>query len=322
MVIKEVCPGLFQIGDILGPRYIYQYLLIGGGRSLLIDTGIKTGPEQVILPALRKIGLKPRNLTYCINSHADVDHFGGNEVIRKACPDTILAAHASDTRWIQNKRLILKERYGWYKEHGMGYGADVEKWLAQALGRDTPLDLTLRGEEVIQLESKRHIRILHLPGHTDGHLGFYDVKNHALIVVDAILGKGLYDMQGNIIHPPPYFKVQPYLKSIDLCLSLNARVFLTGHYPIYQGEKVGWFLRMSKEFVHQCGRTVAGVLQKSRKPMSLSEIHAETNPRVGPFSSFPVELAGPIRAHLWDLMAVGKVNGSLKKGRYLFQWAG
>lgn len=202
----------------------------------------------------------------------------------------------------------------------MGYGAEVEKWLAGAMGADTPLDLLFRGEEVIHLGPKRPVRILHLPGHSDGHLGFYDEKNRALVVVDAILGKGLYDMQGNIIHPPPYFCVRPYLQSIELCLSLPARVFLTGHYPIYRGGKVRQFLEMSRAFVHECARAVADILRKARSPLSLSEIHAEANPRVGPFTSFPVELAGPVRAHLRELVASGKVRESRRGGRMLFQW--
>ena len=38
----------------------------------------------MILPAFRELGLDPANLDFVLNTHADVDHFGGNAAIRAA----------------------------------------------------------------------------------------------------------------------------------------------------------------------------------------------------------------------------------------------
>ena len=47
----EVAPGITRIESVLGPRPFSQYLL-SDDRSLLVDTGVKETPAEVILPAL------------------------------------------------------------------------------------------------------------------------------------------------------------------------------------------------------------------------------------------------------------------------------
>src|SRR4051812_2681639 len=74
MTTREVAPGIYRIESILGPRPFAQYLL-REERSLLVDTGIVSTPDEVILPAFRELGLDPADLDYVLISHADVDHF-------------------------------------------------------------------------------------------------------------------------------------------------------------------------------------------------------------------------------------------------------
>ena len=61
----EVAPGITRIESILGPRPFSQYLL-REERSLLVDTGVKETPEEIILPALD--GLQP---DFVVISHAE-----------------------------------------------------------------------------------------------------------------------------------------------------------------------------------------------------------------------------------------------------------
>ena len=102
----EVVPGIHRIESVLGPRPFSQYLL-RDERSLLFDTGVKERPAEVILPFLD--GLQPDLM---LNSHADVDHFGGNAAIRQAAPRALFLAHELDVRWIESADTIMPERYG------------------------------------------------------------------------------------------------------------------------------------------------------------------------------------------------------------------
>ena len=137
----EVAPGIHRIESVLGPRPFSQYLL-GDERSLLVDTGVKETPAEVILPFLD--GLRP---DFVLNSHADVDHYGGNAAIREAAPEALFLAHARDVPWIESADTIMRERYGWYAEYGLPYEPDVFAWLRDAIGPDLSIDVHLQGGE-------------------------------------------------------------------------------------------------------------------------------------------------------------------------------
>src|SRR3712207_5834059 len=131
-------------------RSFSQYLL-RGERTMLVDTGVTGTPGEVILPYLDSVGLDPADLDFVLNTHADVDHFGGNAVVRGAAQRAVLCAHAADVPWIESRGRILHERYGWYATHDVDYAPDTKHWLGGALGPDVPVDLHLAGGENFRL---------------------------------------------------------------------------------------------------------------------------------------------------------------------------
>lgn len=311
--MAELLPGLHQIPQILGPRYLYQYLLVGE-RSLLIDTGCANSPGEVILPYFRKVGFEAERLDAILITHADVDHMGGNAAMRQAAPRAMLACHYRDAPWIGSRQTILTERYGWYRQFGMDYPEDVWTWLDTNLGPDVRVDLRLSGEEVFMLGDGRPVRVLHLPGHSPGHIGVYDEANRAVIITDAVLWKGLLDMEGRLISPPPYFVIDPYLQAIDRVLDLDFDYLYAAHYDAMSGETARRWLRESKAHVQRTHEVVAAVLQTANRPMTLPEVHAAVNAEVGPYTVFAIEFAGPVHAHLEQLVTAGqaartRVNG-------------
>lgn len=303
--MAELLPGLHQIPQVLGPRYLYQYLL-AGERSLLIDTGCANSPGEVILPYCRGIGFDPAQLDMILITHADVDHMGGNAAMRRAAPRAILACHRRDAAWIGSRETILTERYGWYRQFGMDYPEEVWTWLEANIGPDVRVDLHLSGDEVLMLGDDRPVRVLHLPGHSPGHIGVYDEANRAAIITDAVLWKGLLDMEGHLISPPPYFVIDPYLQAIDRVLALDFDHLYTAHYDPMSGETARRWLHESKAHVQRTQEVVAGILQTAHKPMTLPEMHAAANAEVGPYTVFAIEFAGPVHAHLEQLVAAGQ----------------
>ena len=91
----EVAPGIDRIESILGPRTFSQYL-VRGQDSMLVDTGVVETPWEVILPYFDSVGLDPGDLDFVLNTHADVDHFGGNAAIREQAPGAVFCAHAAE----------------------------------------------------------------------------------------------------------------------------------------------------------------------------------------------------------------------------------
>ena len=92
--MTEIAPGIHRIESILGPRPFSQYLL-RGERTLLVDTGVKETPGEVLLPFLDRAGIDPAELDLVLISHADVDHFGGNEAMRAVSPRAVFCAHVT-----------------------------------------------------------------------------------------------------------------------------------------------------------------------------------------------------------------------------------
>jgi glyoxylase-like metal-dependent hydrolase (beta-lactamase superfamily II) len=302
--MAELHPGFHQIEQILGPRYLFQYLLLGE-RSMLIDTGIASSPDETILPYFDSIGFDPASLDYILISHADVDHFGGNARLRQVAPRAVLACHRLDAAWIGSRGRILAERYGWYKQFDLDYPPETAQFLESALGPDVRVDLHLSGDERFALSDDWTVRVLHLPGHSDGHIGLYDEKNQAVIVIDAILWRGLLDMNDVIISPPPYSLTQPYLEAIDRVLGLDFQHLYTGHYANKSGAEARQWLAESRAFVYDCHEAVAETLKQAKTALTLAEVHAAVDQKLGPFTAFAVELAKPVYAHLEELVAAG-----------------
>jgi glyoxylase-like metal-dependent hydrolase (beta-lactamase superfamily II) len=309
-LVAEIRPGIHRITQRLGPRDLHLYLVMGE-RPLLVDTGLASTPEQVILPALRRLGVPPARLGSILITHPDVDHFGGNAAMKRAAPQAKLLAHAADRRWIESREAILAERYGWYAAHGLDYAPETKAWIGDNLGPDVPLDATVGGGEWLDLGGRR-VRVLHLPGHAAGHLGVWEPESGTAIVGDAVLERGLYDVAGTLLSPPPYFAVRPYLDSIARLRHLRPAHLLTAHYPALSGEAVEHFLSRSRGFVLDLARSVADTLRGAGSPLTLKAITAAADRAVGPFASFANELAGPVRAHLEDLVAAGEAGTTVE----------
>jgi glyoxylase-like metal-dependent hydrolase (beta-lactamase superfamily II) len=308
MTTREVAPGIYRIESILGPRPFAQYLL-REERSLLVDTGITTTPDEVILPAFRELGLEPADLDYVLISHADVDHFGGNAAIRAAAPRAIVCAHVADCDWVGDREKILLQRYGWYAAHGpdADYDADTKDWLRNALGPDVPVDLHLAGGEMFRLGPHLSVEVLHLPGHSPGHIGLWDPSSRSAIITDAALGAGLLNNDGDVIHPPPYMHLEEYEATVRRLQRLAPERLLTAHYAVMEGAEVERFLGESLAFVARARSAIEEAIEASHE-VTIAGLLTALDPVLGPFSSMANELGGPIRAHLQELVASGHLE--------------
>jgi glyoxylase-like metal-dependent hydrolase (beta-lactamase superfamily II) len=310
----EVAPGILRIESILGPRPFSQYLL-RGERTLLVDTGVKETPAQVIFPYLARAGIDPADLDAVLVSHADVDHFGGNEAVRAAASRALICAHAADVPWIENAVRIMRERYGWYAAHGIGYPPETAAWLRDAMGADVPVDLRLQGGEVFRLGPGLDAHVLHLPGHTAGHLGVWVPSSRTAIVMDAVMARGLLDTEGKVIHPSPYFDAAAYEASARLLQTLEPERLLTAHYDVIEGTDVDRFLDDTLEFVEDARDAVEEIVRRERE-VTLARVLELADAELGPFTSMPNELAGPLRAHLRELVAAGRAEESPDGARW------
>jgi glyoxylase-like metal-dependent hydrolase (beta-lactamase superfamily II) len=295
----EVAPGIHRIEGDLGERYVCQYLLVGEERTLLVDTGLRDMPEQVIAPYAAGLGLSLEDIDDVLISHADVDHCGGDRAFRAAAPGARLLCGEPDRPWVESNAAMMAGNYRWYEAHGFGPTAEDIAFLERELGGDAPVDVGLRGGETLRLGPSWSVEVLALPGHTPGHLGLWDARNEIAIVIDAVLADGVYNRAGERLIPPRYYSARDYEATIRRLRALDPALLLTAHYPVMEREAARDFLDRSLAFVHAVRDAArAGVNAGTTELWPLTQA---VNAAVGPFPSFTHELAASVQAHLSEI---------------------
>jgi glyoxylase-like metal-dependent hydrolase (beta-lactamase superfamily II) len=292
----EVVPGIHRIEGDLGERYVCQYLLVGEERTLLVDTGLRDMPAEVIAPYLATLGRSLEDVDDVLISHADVDHCGGNATLRAAAPRVRLLCGEADRAWIESNEAMMAGNYRWYEQFGFGPPADDVAFLERELGGDAPIDVGLTGGETLRLGPSWRVEVLALPGHTPGHVGLWDPRSGAAIVIDAVLRDGIYDRDGNRLIPPRYYDAAAYEATIGRLRALDPAVLLTAHYDVMDRDAARDFLDRSLTFVHAVRDAV-----RCAKATELWPLTQEVDAAVGPFPSFTHELAASVRAHLAEV---------------------
>jgi glyoxylase-like metal-dependent hydrolase (beta-lactamase superfamily II) len=301
----EIAPGVFRVASQLGVRRIAQWLVLGDDGVLVIDTGVDGTVGEHLVPALRTLGRAPSEIVEVVISHADVDHYGGNGEIRRLAPEASIRCGVPDRELIGSWARIGRERYGWYEQHGLAYDPDTLGWLEQAGGPDTAVDGVLCEGDVLDVGGTP-LRVLELPGHSAGHLGFLIADTACAIVVDAVLERGLYDVDDVLISPPPYVTASGYRASIAKLQDLNLAQLETAHYPEVRGDAVAAFLADSAAFTDDLERIVRRELAAG--PQTIAQITAVADSALGPFSAMALELGRSVGTHVDELAAGGEAR--------------
>ena len=170
----------------------------------------------------------------------------------------------------------------------------AEELLASMSG-DSPVDLGLGGGETIRLDAGRTVEVLHLPGHTLGHLGLWDEQTRAAIVIDAVLADGIYDREGNKLIPPRYYDVQGLRRTIERLEALRPELLLTAHYPVLDRDEARDWLAIGRAFLDDVERAV--VAARADGVSDLWELTQRVDAAVGPYPEFMTELGATVRAY-------------------------
>ncbi|MCC6315625.1 MAG: MBL fold metallo-hydrolase [Thermomicrobiales bacterium] len=304
----EIAPGIHRIDTPLGERRCSVYLLAGSDSALLIDTGLAGSVESAILPELDRLGVEPERVRLVLISHADIDHCGDAEAAKRAFPRALLACHHADAAEIGSLEAMIERRYGQFAtEHGLVDSAETLAWY-RAAGRFAEPDLLLAGGESFALGSGWTVDLLHVPGHSRGHLALWDPHSRAAIVIDAALGRTLPTRSGEPAFPPTYRDVDDYLTTLDRLAALEPELVLTAHYSTMDRTSGMVFLDESRGFVADAEAEVLDALGNSLS--STIEVLQRVGPALGawPVDTVLAALAFPIVGHLERLEAVGRVR--------------
>jgi glyoxylase-like metal-dependent hydrolase (beta-lactamase superfamily II) len=286
--VTEIADGIHRIESDLGPRFMCQYVVVGRERSVLVDTGLADTPAAVIDPYLSSAGIEP---DFVVISHADNDHVGGNRAIRDAHPEALFMCHELDRRWVESNEALVLENYGWHAAYG--FPPMVAAELLASMSGDAPVDVGLSGGETIRLDEARVIEVLHLPGHTPGHIGLWDEHTQAAIIIDAVLADGIYDREGNKLIPPRYYDLEALRATIGRLEALRPELLLTAHYPVLDRTEALEWLAIGRAFADDVERVVREAPTEERDDLRALTDRVDT--ALGPFPEYPNELVATVR---------------------------
>lgn len=303
----EVAPGIHRVDTPLGERVNSVYLFVGDDIAMF-DTAIDGMSEERIVPYLASIGREPAEVRWVVVSHCDVDHFGGLASAREAFPNAVACAHHLDADEMEDFAVYEDHRArGFRADHGLDETADVLAWV-RSVTREGPLQQRLVGGETLQLAHDWSIDVLHVPGHSHGHLAIWDRRSSTAVVSDAVLSDAIRSATGDPLFPPTYRYVSPYRATIAALLALRPATLLTAHYPTMTGAEAPAFLHSSARFTTVVETAVRRALTGA--PRALVDILPEINAEVASWEpeGTEVALAFPVVGHLEDLWSRGALR--------------
>ena len=312
----EIYPGAYQIASLFGGRHLFQYLFVGDS-IVLFDTGIASTPAATIFPALKSLGLRPEQITLAITSHADGDHLGGNSSIEQASPRTLLACGTADQEMVEDPQVLWDLHYNFLKDD---FGVGIDPKPAPEAGNPQKIDLTFEGGEHLRIRKDWQLEVLHVPGHSRGHLALYDADHKTAFISDAVHGRGSPKATGEMALPVTYYYVDAYLSTINFLESLPIETLYTAHLPVMRGSAIRDFMAESRQVVQTFDRVLLSALKVAPSGLSLTQL---TEAIGAAFSDWPKDTLMfamfAIKGHMDRLEDLGKVR--LLRASRPFKWA-
>lgn len=208
--VERIDEATFAISEYRHWEETHCYLLCGGERSLLIDTGL--GIADLSAETVKLTGLP---ITAAL-THAHWDHIGG----LGGFPD--FYASEEETDWLCGDfplpigavRKMLTDRC----ELPEGFDAG-----SYELFRGVPARV-LRDSGVIDLGGRR-LEALHTPGHSPGHFCFWERERGYLFTGDLVY-------RGTLYANYPSTEPETYLASLERLSALPVHRLLPGHHTL------------------------------------------------------------------------------------------
>jgi glyoxylase-like metal-dependent hydrolase (beta-lactamase superfamily II) len=305
--LERVARGVYRIETkVSGTEMPLAIHLVEGDRWLVTDTGCVGMMRELAIPAVDQLRTGAR-IGRAVVSHAHADHFGGNAELLEHDPACRIYAHEDDLEWAREPDWHVRDAYG---ALGPDYPCppEVSAWVADLLGPPAPVS-PLRTGDPLPLDDGRALHVIHLPGHSPGHVGLWEPEEGLLLLSDAVLADG-QRIGGRVVAIPAYLDVDDYLGSIRTVRALAPEVCCPAHFPVMDGEATRAFCDEAESFVHRLDAAIRAELGAG-PPRTLREITASVVPAVAPGADVSMVAGLSVNAHLEALVRRGQARWSM-----------
>jgi glyoxylase-like metal-dependent hydrolase (beta-lactamase superfamily II) len=309
---EAVADGIYVLAEYVNAQRLAVQIVLGERGVVVVDTGVAETPARLILPGLAALGAAPSDVRFVVITHSDADHHGGLGPLSGECPCASVLAHRLDVPWIEDVERLIDERYRARRhDHGIDPSDDFVRWVRENVSSGVVHEAVVGGER-LRIEQSRELELVHVPGHSQGHLAVVDPKTRTGLIGDAVFGASTPDGAGAAAAAPGYYDVAAYRRSIERLAELELTRLVGAHYPVFEGEEaVRAFLRESAEFCDRLECAVLDTIGSAGDARTTAEIAAAVAPLV---RTWPLEADESVvvatLAHLNDLRDRGLVTMS------------
>lgn len=197
--VIEHFPGIWQI--VGANRSAHAYLVRGGRRTVLIDSGLPTTFDYLV-EALAEIGCRTSDLDLVLLTHEHIDHAGGAIRLARECP---VAAHR-----LAASKLALHDEFTMMNR---AFTADIDAF---------EIDVLL--EEGCRINAGGvTLHVLHTPGHCSGSICVFEPARRILFSADTIMANGIV---GGVLGSG---NASDYIESLERLANLRVDHLMPGH---------------------------------------------------------------------------------------------
>jgi glyoxylase-like metal-dependent hydrolase (beta-lactamase superfamily II) len=196
------------------------HLLADGDASVMIDTGM-VGEPFFIRRLVKKLGLKPGSIKAILLTHGHLDH-AGNLAWLKEWSGARVFGHVAEQAHVD----------GTYPYAGKAKWCGRLEAAGRFVFRYRPARIDAFITDGQELPFWGGLHVIHLPGHTAGHCGFYSSK-HDLLFSGDLFASYFF----NVHRPPSILNSVPELlpASAEKVRRLNPSRIVPDHYDVLDG---------------------------------------------------------------------------------------
>jgi glyoxylase-like metal-dependent hydrolase (beta-lactamase superfamily II) len=214
----------------LGSRYVNWYLVADGGKVTVVDAGAP-GYRDQLGPGCEMLGCSEADVAAVVLTHPHSDHVGVAELLRTELGIPV-HVHAADEKLARTGKQTVKN-----ERSSLPYLRHPAAWkLIWELGRNGAIKPRPIGEvqtfsEGEELDVPGRLRVVHTPGHTEGHCAFVAGSAGVVFAGDAICSYNpMTGSSGPQLMPASFTRDNAQaLGSLDRLAGLDAGPLLPGH---------------------------------------------------------------------------------------------
>ncbi|MBN1571860.1 MAG: MBL fold metallo-hydrolase [Deltaproteobacteria bacterium] len=322
----EIADGIYTYRDRPGEKIrpgagSASVTIVSGDALLMIDSGVVSGGAlEELEAAIERDGLKLSDVGQVTYTHSHWDHINSAGLLKSKSGAKIFASAAAK-RYIENPKDNFDgflPDFGPLTKEVFPYPILLARILTRYAWGKQPrikVDGVVSGGDCICADTiGREVRAVSLPGHTDGHTGYFIPDAGLLVAGDLIDFENSQGMDLN----NPRSSYASAVESLKSALSLEPEILIPGHGEPTVGRKKA---REVLERALSGGLKYPEIIKNALAggPLRLKEIMAAIFPDV-PFSMEAMTLM-LILTVLLDMEKGGMVNRLIKSGRSAWERA-